>query len=92
MDPAYTEVAFVTVSLYIIFLCHMADLFQRCYENVSVHDYVLMIQDRVLFSFWKIMLSKCLSLLVSLDSFCIVLPYDSLFQNQIKLYFKVISL
>lgn len=66
-----------------MFLSHMADLFQRCYENLSVHDYVLMIQDRVLFSFWKIMLAKYLSLLISLDSFCTVLPYDRLFQNQI---------
>jgi len=54
-------IAFATESLYIIFLSHMADLFQGHYENESVHDYILLIQDTILFSFWKIMLAKCLS-------------------------------
>lgn len=44
-----------------MFLSHMADLFQGHYENESVHDYILLIQDTILFSFWKIMLAKCLS-------------------------------
>lgn len=43
-----------------MFLSHMTDLFRGHYENESVNDYVLLIQDTILFSFWKIMVAKCL--------------------------------